>query len=363
MRNQTFDNSSSASTFKAYYPTYDGDVSEYLLADSSVAAHWEYDPFGNTVKTSGSESSTNNFRNIVSRTAVHRFSTKPYNVYSELYYYGYRYYDPVTGRWPSRDPIDERGGTNLYGMIGNDLVRRWDYLGLASSCCGPDATLWFIEELKAVRQRLMKKIKQNMSDPNFGPADSIDWVLKNNGEKTQMDSYPSEKVVGFGTGDCKSYYMLFGSCVNWKDMGNILFGFVTKYMRVSPTARNFGADINNRIIGQGPEGFNQTVEYSVGGNLLNWMDQNPTMDLNSAENFIERQKAIFGNLIQYLGAKSLRSCKPCGKSLKKDAIGRRFSEASWQIKVLKKPKPVVLFPSMRYRPSVPQVPAPRRVGR
>ena len=45
-------------------------------------------------------------------------------------YYGYRYYDPVTGRWPSRDPIGERGGVNLYGFVGNDVVNRWDYLGL-----------------------------------------------------------------------------------------------------------------------------------------------------------------------------------------------------------------------------------------
>jgi len=28
---------------------------------------------------------------------------------SGLYYYGYRYYDPVIGRWPSRDPIEEKG--------------------------------------------------------------------------------------------------------------------------------------------------------------------------------------------------------------------------------------------------------------
>jgi RHS repeat-associated protein len=34
-------------------------------------------------------------------------------------YYGYRYYDPVTGRWPSRDPIGEKGGINLYGFVGN----------------------------------------------------------------------------------------------------------------------------------------------------------------------------------------------------------------------------------------------------
>jgi len=44
-------------------------------------------------------------------------------------YYGYRYYDPKTGRWPSRDPIEEEGGVNLYGFVGNDGVNRWDILG------------------------------------------------------------------------------------------------------------------------------------------------------------------------------------------------------------------------------------------
>jgi len=49
---------------------------------------------------------------------------------SGVFYYGYRYYDPVTGRWPSRDPIGERGGVNLYGFVGNDGIGRWDVLGL-----------------------------------------------------------------------------------------------------------------------------------------------------------------------------------------------------------------------------------------
>ena len=48
--------------------------------------------------------------------------------------YLYRYYDPLTGRWPSRDPIEERGGANLYGFVGNDGVNRFDVLGLADEC-------------------------------------------------------------------------------------------------------------------------------------------------------------------------------------------------------------------------------------
>lgn len=44
--------------------------------------------------------------------------------------YQYRYYDPAMGRWPSRDPIEEEGGINLYGFVGNDGVNHWDRLGL-----------------------------------------------------------------------------------------------------------------------------------------------------------------------------------------------------------------------------------------
>jgi RHS repeat-associated protein len=46
------------------------------------------------------------------------------------YNYGYRYYDPVTGRWPSRDPIAEEGGMNLYGFVDNNPIKYFDVLGL-----------------------------------------------------------------------------------------------------------------------------------------------------------------------------------------------------------------------------------------
>jgi RHS repeat-associated protein len=49
---------------------------------------------------------------------------------SGMFFYGFRYYDAETGRWPSRDPIGERGGLNLYGFVENNAVNRWDLLGL-----------------------------------------------------------------------------------------------------------------------------------------------------------------------------------------------------------------------------------------
>jgi hypothetical protein len=39
------------------------------------------------------------------------------------------YFDPTIGRWASRDPIEEKGGLNLYGFVANDPVNHFDRLG------------------------------------------------------------------------------------------------------------------------------------------------------------------------------------------------------------------------------------------
>jgi uncharacterized protein RhaS with RHS repeats len=38
-------------------------------------------------------------------------------------------YNPSTGRWLNRDPIGERGGVNLYALVGNDPLGEIDVLG------------------------------------------------------------------------------------------------------------------------------------------------------------------------------------------------------------------------------------------
>ncbi|MFC7339516.1 RHS repeat-associated core domain-containing protein [Haloferula chungangensis] len=148
----------SATGDPVYYPTYDGNgnVSEYLQyvddADPgtsgnqpgvAVQSHFEYDPFGNLLV---STDTTGFFR--------YRFSTKPLDSETGLLYYGFRHYDPVTGRWPSRDPIGEPGFIsigntlsgelaelaatdeeldNLYRFSLNDPVNLYDVLGLKTA--------------------------------------------------------------------------------------------------------------------------------------------------------------------------------------------------------------------------------------
>ncbi len=105
-----------------YFPTYDGNgnISEYLTTAGVEFAHYEYDPFGTLTRLTGSTSTR----------LQYRFSTKPRDNISGLYYYGYRWYDPLTGRWPSRDPIEEKGGKNMYGFVGNNPIGFIDMLGL-----------------------------------------------------------------------------------------------------------------------------------------------------------------------------------------------------------------------------------------
>ncbi len=106
-----------------FYPTYDdnGNVGEYLDTNCVIAAHYEYDAFGNeTAMVIGGGAPL----------FSHRFSTKPMDDETGLSYYGYRYYGPVTGRWMSRDPLGELGGIALYAFVSNNGTNAVDVLGL-----------------------------------------------------------------------------------------------------------------------------------------------------------------------------------------------------------------------------------------
>ncbi len=88
----------------------------------TIVANYIYSPFGVLVGKWGDAADECPFR----------FQSKYYDEETELYYFGYRYYDPASTKWLSRDPLGEAGGVNLTAFCRNDPVNRWDALGLLS---------------------------------------------------------------------------------------------------------------------------------------------------------------------------------------------------------------------------------------
>jgi RHS repeat-associated protein len=84
------------------FPAFDGNGNVAALinaANGTMLASYEYGPFGEVIRATGPMAKANPFR----------FSTKYQDDETDLLYYGYRYYSAGTGRWLSRDPIEERG--------------------------------------------------------------------------------------------------------------------------------------------------------------------------------------------------------------------------------------------------------------
>lgn len=102
-------------------PAYDGNgnITGWLDSSGTLLSQMEYDPFGNRIVDEGEWVDF-----------PIGFSTKYQDKETGLYYYGYRYYQPVHGRWINRDPIRENGGYNLYGISENDPINMIDILGL-----------------------------------------------------------------------------------------------------------------------------------------------------------------------------------------------------------------------------------------
>lgn len=106
-----------------YFYCFDGNHNVAALVaagDGSTAAQYEYGAFGELIRATGPLGLLNPFL----------FSTKFFDWETGFYYYGYRYYDPSTGRWLARDSLDEVGGLNLYGFAANSPANLIDRNGL-----------------------------------------------------------------------------------------------------------------------------------------------------------------------------------------------------------------------------------------
>ena len=93
-----------------------------VFASASSAPAYGYDPYGRTLQSTALLTDFNDAGMF-------------YNADSGLYLTQYRAYDPVGGRWLSRDPVGEQSDAvaNLYGYVGGNPVSYSDPRGTKSS--------------------------------------------------------------------------------------------------------------------------------------------------------------------------------------------------------------------------------------
>ncbi len=100
-----------------------GNVTQLVDGVGELKAQYEYDAFGKAVVMTGKQALENSWR----------FSTKPEDVATGMLYYGYRWYDGVSGRWVSRDPLENQSDElNPYAITMNRMGNEVDPQGLES---------------------------------------------------------------------------------------------------------------------------------------------------------------------------------------------------------------------------------------
>jgi len=104
-----------------YHPNHRGDTVFTTDETGIKKASIKYDAFGKTVYE-------NNASDV-----KYRFSSKEWDSSAQLYYYGFRWYDPEHGIWTTKDPIGLfAGDLNVYRMVFNNPILYVDPRGLAS---------------------------------------------------------------------------------------------------------------------------------------------------------------------------------------------------------------------------------------
>ena len=110
-----------------YHDSNLGNVNQITDSSGAVVQTYDYDAFGNITNQTGS------------LTTKYAYKTKEYSPETGLIFFGARYYNPLIGRFITKDPLGMGDGPNQYIYCWNDPVNKIDPWGL---CIDQNITDW-----------------------------------------------------------------------------------------------------------------------------------------------------------------------------------------------------------------------------
>ena len=199
-------------------------------SDGSLAAHYDYAPFGAVTVATGPMADANPYR----------FSSEYHDTALGCVYYNYRHYNPLDGRWMCRDPLEYIDRYNLYKFVANRSITTVDILGFSSEqpegqekkkcyCCCVDSAK-------------IQKVKIMDNNPYFSKnqltdGHSFEFVAQLSYKEWEQDKFADcglewwEKIVGVDT------YIIGWERDTWRDLAgetSLAVNFNWSLRKVSP---------------------------------------------------------------------------------------------------------------------------------
>lgn len=110
------------------------------------------------------------------------------------------FFDPTIGRWVSRDPVEERGGVNLYGFVMNRPIGNTDTLGLLNE---PISGFLAFDPQYSSEGRVLRD-PDIIRSPLYPQGGTALYSSSESGLQADPSAYYSQTAVGLMGGLCNS---------------------------------------------------------------------------------------------------------------------------------------------------------------
>ena len=250
----------SQGNFSLFY-THDGNknVSEAVFYQRArgVAAHDEYAPFGEvTAQTRGNAWGTLD----LAADNPWRFSSEYADDATGTVYYNYRHYEPVMGRWMSRDPYNI--GKSLVLFSENNSIDSGDWLGLISSPYGDDHYSFNAQNCELVVSMKVKYVFMSRGKRGWNKKSIDEWNLQS-----------AEVVNSYYNGG----YTEYRNDVLWDPTSHLFSkGYVCSSKCFGKCKNGVNVKFDYKVVDQGYDYLLLIYQHL---DIRSWVDNNVSIDL------------------------------------------------------------------------------------